>query len=178
MASRICRRRVPGACEGLKIPANDFLLALHGIRDMLIPVNKMGGQRKELSEKINKAFESDSQLMFFPAGKVSRKNHGIIADDEWQKNFLTRSVESRRLIVPIHIEAANSKLFYNISKIRNKLHVHFNIEMVMLPRELFKQRGKSLKLTIGKPLDYKIFDDRKTPKEWAQEVRRLVYELN
>lgn len=163
--------------EGLKIPANDFLLALHGIRDMLIPVNKMGGQRKELSEKIHSAFESDSQLMFFPAGKVSRKNKGVIRDDVWQKNFLTKSVETRRVVVPIHIEAANSKLFYNISKIRNKLHVHFNVEMLMLPRELFKQRGKSLQLTIGKPIDYSVFDESKTPLQWAQEVRRLVYQL-
>lgn len=163
--------------EGLKIPANDFLMLLTGIKDMLIPVNKIGGQSRGLSEKINQAYASDSQLMFFPAGKVSRKKKGVIADEEWKKNFVAKSVEYKRDIIPIRIDAKNSKLFYAIAKIRAKLGITFNIEMALLVRELRKQMHKTIKITIGKPISYKELDNTKTPHQWAQIIREKVYNL-
>ena len=163
--------------EGLKIPANDFLMLLTGIKDMLIPVNKIGGQSRGLSEKIYQAYASDSQLMFFPAGKVSRKKKGAIADEEWKKNFVAKSVEYKRDIIPIRIDAKNSKLFYAIAKIRAKLGIKFNIEMALLVRELRKQMHKTIKITIGKPISYKELDNTKTPHQWAQIIREKVYNL-
>lgn len=163
--------------EGMKIPANDFLMLLTGIKDMLIPVNKIGGQSRSLSEKINEAFASQSQLMFFPAGKVSRKKNKVIADDEWKKNFVAKSIEYKRDIVPIRIDATNSKLFYFISNLRVKLGIKFNVEMALLVRELRKQMHKKIKITIGTPIPYSSLDDSKTAHQWAQEIRKIVYNL-
>lgn len=163
--------------EGLKIPANDFLLLLAGIKDMLIPINKIGGQSRNLSEKINEAYASNSQLMFFPAGMVSRKNNGVIADLQWKKNFVAKSIEYKRDIVPIRIDARNSQLFYMIAKLRSKLGIKFNIEMALLVRELRKQMHKTVKITIGKPISYASLDDSKNPNQWAQEIREIVYNL-
>ena len=163
--------------EGLKIPANDFLMLLTGIKDMLIPVNKIGGQSKSLSEKINQAYASDSQLMFFPAGKVSRKKNGVIADEEWKKNFVAKSVEYKRDIIPIRIDAKNSRFFYIVAKLRAKLGIKFNIEMALLVRELRKQMHKTIKITIGKSISYESLGGSKTPYEWAQEIRNKVYNL-
>lgn len=163
--------------EGLKIPANDFLMLLTGIKDMLIPVNKIGGQSRDLSEKINQAYASDTQLMFFPAGKVSRKNNGVIADDEWKKNFVAKSIEYKRDIVPIRIDAKNSKLFYFIAKLRAKLGIKFNIEMALLVRELRKQMNKTITITIGKPISYESLGSEKTAYQWAQQIREKVYKL-
>lgn len=163
--------------EGLKIPANDFLMLLTGIKDMLIPVNKIGGQSRSLSEKINQAYASNTQLMFFPAGKVSRKKNGVIADEEWKKNFVAKSIEYRRNIVPIRIDAKNSRFFYIVAKLRAKLGIKFNIEMALLVRELRKQMHRTIKITIGKPISYESLDGSKTPYEWAQEIRNKVYNL-
>jgi putative hemolysin len=163
--------------EGLKIPANDFLMLLTGIKDMLIPVNKIGGQSRSLSEKINEAYASDTQLMFFPAGKVSRKKNGIISDEEWKKNFVAKSIEYKRDIVPIRIDAKNSKLFYAIAKLRAKLGIKFNIEMALLVRELRKQMHKTIKITIGEPISYASLDSSKTAYQWAQEIKKIVYNL-
>ena len=163
--------------EGLKIPANDFLLLLTGIKDMLIPVNKIGGQSRSLSEKINEAYASDTQLMFFPAGKVSRKKNGIISDEEWKKNFVAKSIEYKRDIVPIRIDAKNSKLFYAIAKLRAKLGIKFNIEMALLVRELRKQMHKTIKITIGEPISYASLDSSRTAYQWAQEIKKIVYNL-
>lgn len=163
--------------EGLKIPANDFLLLLTGIKDMLIPVNKIGGQSRSLSEKINQAYASDVQLMFFPAGKVSRKNNGVIADEEWKKNFVAKSIEYKRNIVPIRIDAKNSRFFYIVAKLRAKLGIKFNIEIALLVRELRKQMHNTIKITIGKPISYQSLDETKTAYQWAQKIREEVYKL-
>ena len=163
--------------EGLKIPANDFLLLLTGIKDMLIPVNKIGGQSRSLSEKINQAYASDVQLMFFPAGKVSRKNNGVIADEEWKKNFVAKSIEYKRNIVPIRIDAKNSRFFYIVAKLRAKFGIKFNIEMALLVRELRKQMHNTIKITIGKPISYQSLDETKTAYQWAQKIREEVYKL-
>jgi putative hemolysin len=152
-------------------------MLLTGIKDMLIPVNKIGGQSRSLSEKINQAYASDTQLMFFPAGKVSRKKNGVIADEEWKKNFVAKSIEYKRDIVPIRIDAINSKFFYIVAKLRAKLGIKFNIEMALLVRELRKQMHKTIKITIGKPISYQSLDSSKTPYEWAQEIRNTVYNL-
>lgn len=164
--------------EGLMIPANDLLVSLSPISEMLIPVNKVGSQHKELSGRIRDAFASDVQLMFFPAGKVSRRRKGVIADDEWKKNFVSKSVESGRCIVPIKIEGKNSNAFYNVANLRTRLRIKFNIEMLMLPRELFKQCGKTLRVIIGNPIDSRSLDPSKSYREHAQQIRKIVYELS
>lgn len=163
--------------EGLLIPANDFLLHLKNIKDMLIPVNKVGGQNKELSDRLNAAHASDAQLMFFPAGKVSRKHKGIIADDEWKKNFVSKSIEYHRQVLPIRIDAQNSRLFYFVAQIRKAIRLKLNIEMLMLPRELYRQRGKTIKISIGKAVAWENLDGTKSPKVLAQEIRAMVYNL-
>ena len=108
------------------------------------------------------------QLMFFPAGRVSRKHKGIIADDEWKKNFVSKSVEYHRQVLPIRIDAQNSRLFYFVARIRKIIGLKLNIEMLMLPRELYRQRGKTIKITIGKAVAWKNLDSTKSPKVLAQ----------
>lgn len=167
----------PSYPEGLVIPANDILMALSPIREMLIPVNKLGGQSRLLLQNINDSFASAKQIMFYPSGKVSRLEHGIIRDDVWAKNFICKAVEFNRSIVPVHIEGRNSWFFYTLANLRKKLGVRFNIEMMRLPREVYYQCGRTLRVTIGKPIAPEFFDSSRTDFEWAQYVKGLVYEL-
>jgi putative hemolysin len=169
---------VRGACEnGLLIPANDLLMQLSAIKDMLIPVNKVGGQSKQLLDKINAAYASNQQVMFFPSGKVSRKHSDGIYDDDWKKTFVIKAVQFQRDVVPVHIEAQNSKLFYRLAKLRAKLGIKLNVEMLLLVRETRKQQHKTITVTIGKPIPWQQFDASKSATQWAQDVRAIVYNL-
>jgi putative hemolysin len=166
------------ACpNGLLIPANDLLMQLTAIKDMLIPVNKVGGQSKDLLAKVNAAYASNKQVMFFPSGKVSRKHPDGIYDDAWKKTFVSKAIEFKRNVVPVHIEAQNSSFFYRLANWRAKRGIKLNLEMLFLVRETRKQTNKTITVTIGKPIDWQRFDASKSPNEWAQEVRKLVYEL-
>lgn len=159
------------------IPANDFLMAIKPIAEYTIPVNKMGGQSADLVEKINDAFNSDRQVIIFPAGLCSRKIDGIVQDLPWKKTFITKSRMSHRDVVPMWFSGQNSKRFYRLDKIRNLLKLKFNIAMVALPDELYKSQHKSYRLVFGKPIPWQTFTSEKKDVEWAAWVREKVYEL-
>ena len=80
-------------------------------------------------------------------------------------------------MVPFFFEAQNSRRFYNIARWREKLGIKFNFEMLLLPDEMYRQRGKHLRLIIGKPIPYSTFDDRHSAREWAAMVKDYIYRL-
>jgi putative hemolysin len=156
---------------------NDLLMFLSPLKNLFIPVNKLGAQSRKNAELIKRVYESDKQILYFPAGLVSRKTNGNIVDLSWQKNFVVRAVETQRDIIPIYIEGKNSGFFYNLANLRKKFGIKFNIEMMFLVNEMFKQRGQTINLYFGKPVSYKTFDKTKTYTEWADYLKNVVYKL-
>ena len=161
----------------IKYLMNDLLMNLKGMAPLGIPINKLGGQARNLPKLINEVYESDCQMLVFPAGLCSRKIDGKIQDIEWGKNFVKKSRETGRDIVPIHFEGENSKRFYRIAKLQKLLGLKFNIAMMLLPDEMYKSKGRKYKITIGKPIPISSLDKSKSDNEWAQEIRKHVYEL-
>ena len=161
----------------LKFPVNDILLNLKNLNNIFLPVNKHGGMSREAVKAIASAYTSDNQIIMFPAGLCSRKIKGKIEDLEWQKNFIVEAVKHQRDIVPIYISGQNSNFFYNLSNFRKRIGHKANIEMLWLPKEAFKKKNETLTLKIGKPISWQSFDKSKKPKEWAKEVREILYRL-
>ncbi len=161
----------------LKFPVNDILLNLKNLNNIFLPVNKHGGMSREAVKAIASAYTSDNQIIMFPAGLCSRKIKGKIEDLEWQKNFIVEAVKHQRDIVPIYISGQNSNFFYNLSNFRKRIGLKANIEMLWLPQEAFKKKNETLTLKIGKPISWQSFDKSKKPKEWAKEVREILYRL-
>ena len=156
---------------------NDLLMYLTPMKDIFVPVNKIGGQTREYIEKINALYNSEQQILYFPAGLVSRKNKGIIRDPAWQKSFINNAIKSNRNIILIYIEGKNSKFFYNLAHWRKKLKIKANIEMLFLVNEMFKQRGQTIRLYFGKPILYTFFDKSKSYLEWAKYLQEQTYLL-
>ena len=163
--------------QNIKFPVNDILTNIKNLSGIFLPVNKHGGQAKMAAVKIEEAYSSDSQILYFPAGLCSRKKNGIIRDLQWHKSFITKSIQHKRDIVPAFFSGRNSDFFYNLANIRKLLGIKANIEMLYLPDEMFRQRDKEIILVFGKPIPWETFDKSKSAPEWAEWVKSKTYEL-
>jgi putative hemolysin len=161
----------------LKFPVNDILMNIRNLSGIFLPVNKHGLQEREAVKKIDEAYASGSQILYYPAGLCSRKKKGVIRDLQWHKSFISKSVQYKRDIIPAYFSGRNSNFFYNLSNIRNFLGIKANIEMLYLVDELFKQKGKAIDLVFGKRISWQTFDKSKTATEWAEWVKGKSYEL-
>jgi putative hemolysin len=163
--------------KDFKFVVNDILMFLKPLAVLFLPINKHGSQSRESLTLINEYYASDYQILYFPAGLVSRKIKGKVQDLAWQKSFVNKAVEFKRDIVPIFIEGRNSNFFYNLSRFRKFLGIKANIEMLYLADEMMKQRGKTIKIVFGEVFPYTNIDKSKNTTEWAAYFRNLVYSL-
>ena len=161
----------------IKYVVNDVLYFIKNLQPIFLPVNKYGRQSRQAAETSNEAYSSDNQIITFPAGLCSRKQKGKIYDVKWQKNFILKAIESKRDVVPIYFGAKNSNFFYRFANIRKKLGIKFNIELIFLPDEMFKNKGKSFSVIIGEPIPYSFFDSSRSAVEWAEYVKKQAYSL-
>lgn len=161
----------------LKFIVNDLLMAVEPLRPVFLPINKHGAQSRESREEIDKAFAGDDPILIFPAGLVSRKISGTVTDLEWKKMFITRSVASKRDIIPVFFSGRNSGFFYNFAKMRALSGLRLNIEMFFLPREVFRCRNKCFDIYIGAPIGWNTLRSGKDAGKDALRVREAVYSL-
>lgn len=156
---------------------NDLLMNLPGLAPLCIPINKTGKQSRSFPEMVEAGFSSDNHILMFPAGICSRKIDGQIHDLPWKKTFITKSVETHRDIVPIHFGGRNSDFFYGLANVCKALNIKFNIAMLFLVDEMYKNVHKKFRVAIGKPIPWQTFDKSKTAMEWAKYVQDEVYKL-
>ena len=157
-------------------PVNDFLLYLPNLKELFIPINKVG-KNTENAAKIESAFESDKIILYFPAGLCSRKINGKICDLEWEKTFISKARKYNRDIIPVFIDAENSNFFYRLANIRKKLGIKANIEMLYLVDEMYKQYNKKINIIFGEKIPVSFFTKDKKDNEWAAYVKEWVYSL-
>ena len=166
----------------LKVIVNELLMFIKPIAGLWAPVNKTGSLSKEQVLQQQTMWESETDVLTFPAGACSRLqriNHAwSIHDLEWQKNFIQRAREYQRDIVPIYFEGKNSRFFYALAYIRKLLRIPFNIEMLYLVDEMYGAKGKHFRVHVLPPIPYTTLDNSKTPKQWAQYVKSIVYASN
>lgn len=163
--------------KDVKFLVNDILMNIRNLEPLFIPVNTLGGQSKSVIAAIEQAYASDQALLVFPAGLVSRKINGQVVDLEWKKSFISKAKKYRKDIIPVYIDGRNSNFFYNLARIRAKIGLRANVEMLYLPDEMFSQRGNEIKIRIGKRISYTQFDKTKNERQWAAEVKRVVYAM-
>ena len=161
----------------LKAIANDAFLFVPQLSPLIAAVNVFGRSSKEYIKALDDTFNMEVPITHFPAGIVSRRYDGKVQDLAWKKSFISKAYSSKRDIVPFYFYGRNSHLFYMLYLIRKWFGININIELLLLPREMFKKRNKTIKVKIGKPLSYQIFDKSSSDFEWAQKVRSHVYDL-
>ena len=155
---------------------NDLLMNLPGLAPVCIPINKTGSQSRNFPAMVEAGFKSDNHMLMFPAGLCSRKKNGEIRDIPWTKTFISKSVECQRDIVPIHFGGQNSNFFYRLANFSDRF-LPFNLAMMYLVDEMYKNVHKTFRVAIGKPISWQTFDKSRKPVEWAQFVQEQVYKL-
>lgn len=158
-------------------PSNAYLRYIENLHPLIVGVNVFGKNTREQVEDVLKVFESEKQIMIFPAGTVSRKINGEIQDIPWQKTFINKAIQTKRCVIPVFISGSNSKKFYRIAKFRKYLGIKMSIETLYLPQEMLKKKGSHVDFIFGEPIYYSLFDNSKSKEEWAGFVRNKVYEI-
>ncbi|MCV6607591.1 MAG: 1-acyl-sn-glycerol-3-phosphate acyltransferase, partial [Campylobacterales bacterium] len=159
--------------KDVKIVANEFLNIFGGLKPMILSVDVFGEKtRKRNIKEIYHALENEEAVIMFPSGEVSRAGLTGIKDGKWKKSFLNFSLKTQSPIVPVFLEAKNSKTFYTVSTLSSSLATF------LLPNEMFKNRKKAINITIGEailPQDLNVEEYNK--KDLAKRFRKHVYNL-
>lgn len=161
----------------LKFLVNDILTLLPNFGEVFVPVNKFGSNAKSNLERIETIYASDAAVILFPAGFCSRKRDGKVQDFDWVKSFVAKAQKYQHPIVPIFVRGKNTSWFYNLAQFRMAIGIKANIEMFYLADEMFKQKGQTIEIIIGKPIDSNLLDAKHSAKEWASLIKKFVYLL-
>ncbi|WP_445768029.1 GNAT family N-acyltransferase [Rheinheimera sp.] len=136
----------------VKVVANQLLMALKPLHNLLLPVNNMhGGTERRALDNIQQHLAAEGALILFPSGEVSRLRPDGIRDGKWHNGFLRFASNAKAPILPIFIDGRNSALFYGASMLYKPLAT------MLLVQEMFNQQRKKLEMRIGEQIPYDAF---------------------
>ena len=141
----ILTNTVAGKYGDFKAIGNDLFMLIPHLRPVIAATNVFGANSRDYILELEKVFRSDIPITHFPAGIVSRLENRKIRDYEWQKSFITKAITCQRDIVPFHFDGRNSLLFYTVFMLRKVFRIKTNLELALLPHEIFTKRNKTIK---------------------------------
>jgi len=130
--------------KDIKIVANSFLRGFEALHPNMLEVDNF--QKRQTKQAIGKIYEvlnNDELVIVFPAGEVSRLTPVGVKDGDWHKGFLNFAARTASPILPVFVDAKNSKTFYSVSALNKKLAT------LLLADEMFKQKNKKIEIFIG-----------------------------
>ena len=160
-----------------KIVANFLLHRVAPLKPYVMPVNPFETRKDAKSSiaGIKSALlhlRDGKPLGIFPAGEVSTHKDGKLnVDKPWEEGAIKLIKKANVPVIPIYFHAKNSRLFYFLSKFSDTLRT------AKLPSELIQQRGRVIKVRIGKPISVKDQDAFKTLPDFYKFIRRKTYML-
>ncbi|MFI3315187.1 MAG: acyltransferase [Rikenellaceae bacterium] len=162
----------------VKIVVNDILMNVEPVKELFIPINKHGRQSSKYAASLNDALASSVPILYFPAGLCSRKIDGKIEDLKWHNSFLKKAIEHNRDVVLVKVNSLNSSLFYTSAWLRKYFKIKANLEMILLPSELFKKRNGNIQMIFGERLKIEELKNCENIDKAVIDIRRRCYELD
>ena len=109
---------------------------------------------------------------FFPAGAMSKTTlrHGL-QDRPWQETVLQIIYKAKVPVIPVFFHGRNSRLC-NIMG-----HVCWPLRSLMIPSEMLKKSGKTIKVSVGKPISVEEQAEFSSPDALGKFLREKTYEL-
>ena len=111
-------------------------------------------------------------LGIFPAGEVSTYKDGkLIVDKPWEEGAIKLIKKAKVPVIPIYFHARNSNFFYFLAKLNPMLRT------AKLPSELLTQKGRVIKVRIGKPISVKDQEEYTNTQDFGDFIRKKTYML-
>lgn len=109
---------------------------------------------------------------FFPAGAMSKATlrHGL-QDREWQDSVLQIIYKAKVPVIPIFFHGRNSHLCNIMGR------VCWPLRSLMIPSEMFKKSGKTVKVSVGQPVSVEEQSRFDSPMALGEFLRKKTYEL-
>lgn len=161
----------------LKVMANFLLRQLEPLRDRFIGVNPLEGISSQSSfQGMRQALAHVTEghaLGVFPAGEVSswRTELRAIADPRWKTPAIKILQRAEVPVVPVWFDGANSLVFQMLGMI------HPNLRTLVLPNEMLRMRGRTVRMRIGKAIAPKDLAAFGNAEHLARYLRAKTYAL-
>lgn len=164
-----------------KVMVNMILNKLSAMRPNFIAVDQSASSDPEkrrvsvagIREAISMLHEG-KPVGFFPAGAIGKTDkNGIIVDRPWQPSVLQIIGKARVPVIPIYFHGTNSRLFNWLG------HHNILLRTAMLPREMFRKKGKPMRITIGEPIS--VEEQARFGRDYealGQYLRQATYRLS
>ena len=157
----------------VKIVVNDVLMDFKAIDSLLLPVDNLNKSTQKSSIRhILSCLENEQAVIVFPAGEVSRIRPNGVRDGKWSAGFLSFAKKTKAPVLPVHVGARNSSLFYSSSVVYKPL------SGMLLAHEMFNKHSKTINFRIGEPIPYRSIESLPLgKKELSKLLRNEVYRL-
>jgi putative hemolysin len=134
----------------VKLLGNYLLGRMPELRPILLEVDPFAGDgsRAMNARMVRRAIDwtrRGGAVIVFPAGEVASvaAPDGRLIDGPWRHGVARILLQSEAPLLPVCFEGRNSRLFELAGR------VHPALRTALLPRELLRQRGRSMAVTLG-----------------------------
>ncbi|MEH6744635.1 GNAT family N-acetyltransferase [Hyphomonas sp.] len=117
-------------------------------QDVIIPVEWVAEKRtpaktRETLKRAGQAFAEEKCVVIFPSGRLARKEDGRLIEKDWFSTVVGLARKQEAPILPLNLDAWNSRLFYFFSELNPELRD------ITLFHELLNKRGAEVRMTFG-----------------------------
>ena len=125
--------------------------------DLLIPVEwreelRSRNKTKETLRLTSRAFAEGRAVVMFPSGRIAFWKEGRLHERPWQPSVVTLARKHAVPVLPVHVGARNSGLFYWFANWNTELR-----DMTVF-HELLNKRGRTFRITFGQPIPVERLD--------------------
>ncbi|TCD15909.1 1-acyl-sn-glycerol-3-phosphate acyltransferase [Oricola cellulosilytica] len=127
------------------------------LSEIIIPVEwrtteKSHAKSRETLVRTSRAFSDGRAIILFPSGRIAYWSKGRLNERPWQATGIQMAKRFDVPVIPMHMGARNSKLFYLLS------HRTPELRDMTVFHELLNKKGHPFRIRIGKPIDPAALD--------------------